>query len=380
MLKELVEQRNDKADEMENILNNAQNEKRAMNEEELNKFNALEKEIANIDNTISAEQRAREKSLNKVSLPTENKVEISKEDQEVRAFANTVRQLAGKPVEERANLDFDSNGAIIPETIAKTIIEKVTEISPIYASATHYNVKGTLKVPYWDTTNGNINVDFADEFTELTSSTGKFASIDLSGYLVGALTLIGESVVNNSDIQVVNFIVTEMAKQIAIFIEKQLILGQNGKTEGATSSTNVYQAPKNAITMADLIKLQSKVPTAYQKDAYFIMNPETFTSVCLLTDETGRPLVMQDYSEDFPYRLLGRPVYLSDNMPVIGDGTKSVLYGDFSGLAVNFRENISIKVLLEKYATQHAIGIVSWLEFDCKVVNAQKIAVLENSL
>lgn len=63
-------------------------------------------------------------------------------------------------------------------------------------------------------------------------------------------------------------------------------------------------------------------------------------------------------------------------MPVIAAGAKTVLYGDCSGLSVNFRENISIEVLREKYATQHAIGVVAWFEFDSKVTNNQKLAVL----
>jgi hypothetical protein len=52
------------------------------------------------------------------------------------------------------------------------------------------------------------------------------------------------------------------------------------------------------------------------------------------------------------------------------------LYGDLSGLAVNFREDISIQVLQEKYATQHAVGIVSWFEFDSDVIDHQKLATL----
>ena len=30
----------------------------------------------------------------------------------------------------------------------------------------------------------------------------------------------------------------------------------------------------------------------------------------------------------------------------------------------------------EKYATQHAIGVVAWMEFDSKVADNQKLAVL----
>ena len=75
--------------------------------------------------------------------------------------------------------------------------------------------------------------------------------------------------------------------------------------------------------------------------------------------------------------MLGKPVYLSDNMPVMGANAKAVVYGDYSGLATNMRQNIDMQVLREKYATQHALGIVAWLEFDSKIIDNQKLAVFK---
>ena len=63
-------------------------------------------------------------------------------------------------------------------------------------------------------------------------------------------------------------------------------------------------------------------------------------------------------------------------MPVMAASAKTVLYGDLSGLSVNVRENIQIQVLQEKYATQHAVGVVAWLELDSKVTDSQKMATL----
>ena len=93
-------------------------------------------------------------------------------------------------------------------------------------------------------------------------------------------------------------------------------------------------------------------------------------------DGNNRYLLQHDITAEFPSRPLGKPVFLSDNMPDIEAGAKTVLYGDCSGLSVNFRENISIEVLREKYATMHAIGVVAWFEFDSKVTDHQKLAVL----
>ena len=38
---------------------------------------------------------------------------------------------------------------------------------------------------------------------------------------------------------------------------------------------------------------------------------------------------------------------------------------------------MSVQVLREKYATQHVVGVVGWIEIDAKVENAQKLARLD---
>ena len=61
-------------------------------------------------------------------------------------------------------------------------------------------------------------------------------------------------------------------------------------------------------------------------------------------------------------------------MPELAASTTTIYYGDMSGLAVKIVEALEINVLREKYATQHATGVVGWMEMDAKVENEQKIA------
>ena len=376
-LKKLMEQRADLQAEMEALLNTAKTEERAMTEEETSKFDELEKKIKAIDGTIEREERAR-KMEHKEVKPTEVEERAVIEE---RAFANYIRKQCGVHVEERAeeqNLDMGNNGAVIPVTIAQRIIRKVEEIAPVLAKATRFNVKGTLKVPVWGKANTthDITVAYQTEFTDITADSGMFTSVDLSGYLAGALTLIGKSVANNADVDVVNFVINEMAKKIAQFLEGELLNGTDKATGALSTNTTLNAGSTTAISADNLIDLQAKIPTVYQADACWIMHPSTFTALKKLKDATGQYLLQNDFTSAMPYRILGKPVYLSDNMPTIGSGNKAVLYGDLSGLAVNFREDISIQILQEKYATMHAMGIVSWFEFDSNVIDHQKLAVL----
>lgn len=377
-LKALIEKRAELKAAMEALVGKADTENRAMSEEEAAQFDAAEAEIRAIDQTLDRAQRAR----NVMDVETPNSPDSVEERAaaEEKAFADYV---LGRVVELRAgeqNMTMGNNGAIIPTSIANRIIKAVKDRCPILAGATLYNVKGTIKVPVWGKANSthDIAVGYQTEFTEITADSGAFTSIDLGGYLAGALVLIGRSVENNGAFNVVEFIVNQMAEEIATWLEGQLLngTGTNAAQGALHTATTVTAASATAVTADELIELQAKIKQAYQQKACWTVHPDTFTALRKLKDNNGRYLLQDDITGEFPYRLLGKPVYLSDNMPEMAASAKAILYGDYSGLSVNFRENISIEVLREKYATQHAIGVVSWFEFDSKVTDAQKLAVL----
>lgn len=379
-LKKMRENREEKVKALENVLNAAKTENRAMTAEEQASFDAIEKEIADIDKTIEAEERAA-KAKNTQETGDNGAEQETQEELEERAFVKYVLGAAAG-LEERAgelNLTMANNGAIVPTSIANKIIKKVKDISPILSRATVYYMTGELKVPVYGASSGHdVKVAYSDDFTELTADAGKFTSVDLKGHLVGALTLIGRKLKTNAMFNVTDFIVNYMAEEIAAFLEGELLNGTTSKMEGALSTTNEKTAAAAAaITADELIDLQAKVKQAFQSDACWIMHPETFTAVKKLKDGQNRYLLQDDFTGEFPYRLLGKPVFVSDNMPKIATGAKTVLYGDMSGLSVKIAEQLEIEVLREKYATQHAIGVVAWMEVDSKVTDSQRMAVLK---
>jgi HK97 family phage major capsid protein len=168
-----------------------------------------------------------------------------------------------------------------------------------------------------------------------------------------------------------------MSESIARWVEGELIKGTNDKVDGLRGVTlGVTTASSSAITTDEIIKLKRSIKQVFQKNAIWIMNPETLTAISLLKDENGRYLLQDDITAPFGKVLLGKPVYVSDNMPKIATGKTAIYYGDMSGLATKFSEDINIEVLREKYADEHAVGVIGWFEFDAKVENAQKIAKL----
>lgn len=375
--KELIEKRNDLQSKMEGILNKAKIENREMNEEEIKNFDDTEKEIKNIDATLE-----RMEKLNKMeNKKVEDKKELTQEEKDIKAFASFIRNKVNGTVSADSNLTKGDNGAVIPKTIAKKIIDKVMEISPLYASASKYDGKGTLAIPKYDDTTDDVTVGYATEFDELVSHSGKFATVELTGFLIGALTKISKSLLNNSDFNLTQYVINKMAQKFKLFYEGEMINGTNNKIAGIVGtydSTNmkVQLANKSSITSDELIDIQESVPDDFQVGAYWIMNRDTRKKIRKLRDGEGNYLLNKVFNEKWDYELLGKPVYCSEKVEKLGTATKPVIfYGDFSGLAVKETEEMEIQVLVEKFATQHAIGVCGYSELDAKVENTQKIAV-----
>lgn len=370
-LKKLIEKRNALLDEMQAIADKAVAETRAFTEQESADYDAKKKEAEELEKTISRCQEQRSKTE---SVPTKSE---TKEESEKRAFEQYLR--TGN-IETRAEtmMNVSDNGAVIPASIANKIIEKVVEICPIYNLADRYNVGGTLSIPYYDESTQAIEVAYATEFTDLGSTSGKFISIELKGYLAGALSKISKSLINNSAFDIVGYVVNKVAQAFAKWIEKELLIGSPEKITGLSNATQIVTAAAaTAITADELIDLQESVPDAYQAGAIWIMSKSTRTAIRKLKDKDGNYILNKDATAQWGYTLLGKPVYVSDSMPAMKSNSKAIYYGDMSGLAVKVSENVSIEILREKFATQHAIGVVGWMEIDSKIENQQKIAVLK---
>lgn len=372
--KGLEEKRNDLKAQMSALLETAKTEQRAMTEKETKQFDKLEREIKEINETIKREDVKNEME-NK-----EMKKDVTVEEREVKEFANYIRST----IEGRAdatNLTKSDNGAVVPQTIANKIIAKLVEISPVYARATKYKAKGTLVIPKVDDSADDITVGYQDEFTDMLSHSNKFNNVSLTGFLVGALTKISKSLLNNSDFDLTNFVIERMAEKMKYFYEKELINGTSNKISGILGSYDatgmkVALAKKSSITGDELIDVQEQVVDAYQGNACWIMHRATRKAIRKLKDGQGNYLLNQVFGKGWDYELLGKPVFCTENVVALGTASKPVIiYGDISGLAVKETGTMEMQVLKELFAPQHAVGVCAYNEIDAKVENTQKIAV-----
>lgn len=401
-MKELIEKKNDLITRAESIVNTAKSEKRELTEEEATELTELRDNVKKITRDLGLmddvdkiglekvkeeKEKEGEAEMEKVEANNERSIEIRERNEfenYIRGF--TVHERDGDPPTP-VNLGKDSydpthpaggaGGKLIPTTIVQYIIRKVYDICPILERSQKFNVRGKLDIPKYPANDNNITVAYQEEFSPLVSSSGSFNTVTLDGFLAGCLTKVSRSLINNLQFDIVGFVVREMAYAITRWIEGELLNGTSGKITGLSDLTNgITAAAQNAITADEVVKLHDKIKDQFQRNAIWIMSPATRTALRLLKSSTGYYLLNDDISSPFGTSLLGKPVYVSDNMHEIAAGNTAIYYGDMMGLATKFNENMNIEVLRERYADEHAYGVIGWLEFDAKVIDEQQIAKL----
>lgn len=389
MNKALAEKRNDLITRSEEVLNQAKTENRELTEAEAAEIAENRDTVKRINETLELEDEIRDLALKEANEKKEEKNEMNDTETRAKETANETEVLEraafenyirGRVIHERGGEltpASTSAGALIPTTIVNYIIRKVYDICPILDRSQKFNVKGKLEVPFYPADSNKITVAYQTEFTPMASSSGKFDTVELSGFLAGALTKVSRSLINNVNFDIVGFVVDEMAYAISRFIEHELLIGTSGKVTGLSTLTNgITAASAAAVTADEIVALHDSIKDRFQQNAIWIMSSKTRTALRTLKSNTGYYLLNDDISTPFGTSILGKPVFVSDNMPEIATGNTVIYYGDMRGLATKFNEEINIEVLREKYADEHAVGVVGWFEFDSKVIDEQQIARL----
>lgn len=364
-MKKLVELRNDYLTEIETILATAEQEGRVLTEEEIARLKELKAETEKVDADMKAVEEARaltiveekEEKLEEESEKRDMNMEIR--EQEMNAFAEVLR------TGEMRALTTSANGAVIPTTVADEIVMKMRAKSSILDKATIYNEIGQLKIVKGE----EFVADYVDENTDLSETDKPLTAIVLDNFTIGALVVVSKSLINMTNLDIVDYVTAQIANALVNKVEKELLVGTPSKIDGCSKTTNTANIQEE-FTLADLIKVQAKAIGTRAEDCIWVASREVFESLASKVDAIGRPYMVQgfDTTGAVVNKLLGAKVEVSDAL----EG-KALYYGDFSGLAVKISQKAEVQVLKEKYATKNALGVVGFIGIDAKVQSDEKI-------
>lgn len=369
-MKHLVEKRNSALARIEEILALVEEEQRPLTDEEKVELEALKAEVEDINSQEKVVEEARALEPVKEIKEEINKREVTEvmekrelQLQEERAFENAIRNG------EIRNLQAGDNGSLIPETVSERIVAKVKEISPLLAECQMVNVKGNYRVIKETSA---TEADYVEEGNAFSGANSTFEAVVLKSYVIGALVKVSNSLVNNTELDIIGYVVDRLAKAIAEKLEKEILVGTEGKITGISKTKNVVTCASEEITIDDLIDLQNAV-YARPEETMFIVSRETFGKIRKMKDGNGQPYLCADASTGFANTLFGARVVVSDMLT--GDALGYLV--DPKAVVVKFAKEVEVRVLNEKYADVYATGVVGYVEADATIENDQKCAVLK---
>lgn len=373
--KGLEERRNDLIADMEAIVNKADEETRALSTEEVEKYNNLKQEIAEIDETLRIKEEARTLVTRK---PKENKDKKQEErtaeeiqEEELRTALNTGTQNQG--------------GVAVGETLSKDIIKELKDRSAVYAFFDATSVKGDYKIlkkasscqASW--LQEGTTPDTSDKATAPT-----LESVILKQHRLYRESAITQQMLNSQEVNLTAFLKEDIAESMVDAIEEAIFKGTGsnqptGLIQGITKKHTLETRGK--IGIDDLKKAKAKIKKSGLKKAKWFMHSDTLLELDLLKDADGRPLLQPDLTKESDYTLLGLPVDCSDTLATLETSGENcvIILANKGAYHTNTQKQIVINTYDDStYKRAGLIGYGSDVYMDGKTKNPDVVAGIFN--
>ncbi|WP_417724210.1 phage major capsid protein [Salipiger sp.] len=276
---------------------------------------------------------------------------------EIKAFANYLR--TGDPSEVKSlSYGTGTGGILAPETVSKTILEKVAEFSPMRGLAQVIAMNGPLlQLPRLV---AEVDPAAVAEGAAKPEDEPTFEQIDLKPFEMGVVVPVTKVLLEDAHVDLSAYLGNHIARRFGQ-VEASWFISGNGATtaEGVLTSAEVADNEVAALSADALIDHFYSVKTVYAATGAWLMNRKTMSAVRKMKDADGQYLWQPGLAAGQPATLLGRPVYEAVNMPDPTAGATPIVFGDFAtGYAIADRVNFEI---IRDELTGAASGIVKFI-------------------
>ncbi len=141
----------------------------------------------------------------------------------------------------------------------------------------------------------------------------------------------------------------------------------NGIVTASTAGKVGLTGQTVSVIFDDLIDMVHSVDPAYRElgNCKWMMNDSSLKLIRKLKDSQGRPVFLPGYdglAGSMPDTLLGYPIVINQDVPVMAANAKSILFGDFS--FYNIRDVMDVTLFRfddSAYAKLGQVGFLMWM-------------------
>lgn len=231
----------------------------------------------------------------------------------------------------------------------------------------------------------------AEQVTRTETTNAKFGLVQVTPFESYALTLVSQTDLDDSEIDLAQFVNDDQSEQFAKLAGNEIINGTgpgagqcfgflNDTTITAAATTSSVAGSWNA---SDFTKLLHSLKTGYRQGAVFLGTTESLGQIRGLTDTTGRPLWQPFGSDGATGKIYGYDYIEAPDMPqtALNGGSSQALalaFGNFKkGYQAVVRKQMVIRTLNERYADQNAVGYLGYYRFGGTVKLSEAIKLMK---
>lgn len=387
-LKQIVEERAQKAAEYRKIYDTIDKENRAATEAEDKDLTRLMGEIKDLDKqeeraSFLEKEERRAADLDDLQRRSDNGGGSPK-DKEIRsAFIQYLRDPDKLTSEQRSLLaecraqttENSKGGYLVSTHLGDRVIETMKSMGGFLQAVTLISTAkgGTLSFPTVDDTSNEAVI--VDEMGDDTEGDVAFGTVAMGAYTYRSKAIpVSFELLQDSEFDIIGLLARLIADSIWRALNKHITIGDGTKKpEGVVACAKGADAAAAAITYDNLVKLRSSIDVAYRSGSSWMLNSNTEALLMMLKDTTGRPLWVPSLIEGTPDKILGHPVVINPFMPDVAAGTKSVVFGDLKQYMLREVKGVGVLRLNERFANKLAVGFIGYARYDGKCTNKNAI-------
>ena len=339
------------------------------------KFDALMTDVTAVDGDIARltaieERKAQIKNLSGRPNPGESNDPEERAEVRAQREKESFRKFIVSGQVEQRDLNVSNTGAyLIPQAFDAAVFEAQKSYGELLNLVNVIKTDGGNPMKLVlddDTANGTPLVTVGTDVSEVDPTiTTKLLQVDT---FTTGLVKIDNGVLSDAGFDVESWIREKFAVRYFRGVSSAIYNGDSGNiaslaagfTQGITSTTS------GVLKYVDFVSALAALDPAYQANAVWAMSNAALGSVLSITDTAGRPIFLANYGsgdQGFIGTILGKPVKLVTQMPVVAASNVAVLFGDFKS-AYTFRQQnpgLAILRLNERYAAAYQTGFVGFL-------------------
>lgn len=192
--------------------------------------------------------------------------------------------------------------------------------------------------------------------------------------------------IQDSAIDVIAFVVNRLATRIARIQNMHYTVGTGtAQPMGIITASTVGKVGAtgqvSTVQYIDLVDLKHSVNRAYRGSAKFMMNDLTVAGLSKLVDTVGRPIWIPAITEGAPDLLLGKPIAVNDDVPVMAANAKSIAFGDLSQYNIRDVSNSTTMRRFDDsaFALKGQVGFCGWTRSGGNLLDTSAVRLYQNA-